>query len=480
MFIRLLITIFLFWGIVVIAQDSPVWAMTCQLPSQSDLELELSLDAQLGKYTCNQQFIDEAWSGYDFDKGYWDDGFGYEEPCNIRLPLARTLNPMYFMKTTTPFWYNWSANKIVDLHSRCFKDENSNNTNILATTYSGAFVSDRIELYFPFFFNCNAVERASTIVHEARHFDKNHDAKDKDCPRGASCDSSWEYYGSNTYEVMFLRDFFCTKNDFITPTMRRYARERAVNGLSSGFKSPPPFTFDSILTCTDSDGDNVPDFEDNCPTVRNPDQMDTDGDGIGDLCDRCPNQFDHSGQDYDNDGIGACDNCPTVKNPSQDDFDKDGIGNACDNCIYVANKDQADYDGDGIGDVCDQDNDNDGVPDDRDNCKWVKNPDQKDSDKDGIGDACDNCPYVANKDQKDSDCDGIGDVCDSKQSPLIVSLYACYGIKKPVVYDRIWHRRSYIDLIWDMRFPVVDPPALNLRELQIKPGLIEKPVSPRK
>jgi hypothetical protein len=35
----------------------------------------------------------------------------------------------------------------------------------------------------------------------------------------------------------------------------------------------------------DQDGDGVPDSQDNCPTVANPDQRDTDGDKIGDACD---------------------------------------------------------------------------------------------------------------------------------------------------------------------------------------------------
>jgi uncharacterized repeat protein (TIGR01451 family) len=40
---------------------------------------------------------------------------------------------------------------------------------------------------------------------------------------------------------------------------------------------------------TDSDGDGVPDFADNCPTVPNPDQADTDGDGTGNVCDATSN-----------------------------------------------------------------------------------------------------------------------------------------------------------------------------------------------
>lgn len=41
----------------------------------------------------------------------------------------------------------------------------------------------------------------------------------------------------------------------------------------------------SGVTPPDSDGDGVPDSEDNCPMVPNPDQSDIDSDGVGDLCD---------------------------------------------------------------------------------------------------------------------------------------------------------------------------------------------------
>ena len=38
----------------------------------------------------------------------------------------------------------------------------------------------------------------------------------------------------------------------------------------------------------DTDGDGVPDPDDNCPGTANPDQSDSDGDGLGDACDATP------------------------------------------------------------------------------------------------------------------------------------------------------------------------------------------------
>ena len=43
----------------------------------------------------------------------------------------------------------------------------------------------------------------------------------------------------------------------------------------------------------DDDGDGVPDGNDNCVNVPNPDQVDGDGDGLGDACDQDPANFNY-------------------------------------------------------------------------------------------------------------------------------------------------------------------------------------------
>ena len=112
----------------------------------------------------------------------------------------------------------------------------------------------------------------------------------------------------------------------------------------------------------------------------------------------------------DDDGIpDAQDNCPNIPNPDQSNTDDDGVGDVCDNCPDISNPDQADLDGDGSGDACDHDADDDGIPNDQDSCPHDP---QNDGDGDGICADADNCPADPNPDQSDIDGDGMGDACD--------------------------------------------------------------------
>ncbi len=72
----------------------------------------------------------------------------------------------------------------------------------------------------------------------------------------------------------------------------------------------------------DGDQDGIPDLNDNCIALANPDQIDVNGNGLGDTC---------------------------------DDFDRDGIMNSYDNCVNEPNRNQEDKDSDAKGDACDDD-----------------------------------------------------------------------------------------------------------------------------
>jgi hypothetical protein len=92
----------------------------------------------------------------------------------------------------------------------------------------------------------------------------------------------------------------------------------------TAFGNVPGFNF----FCGDRDGDGVPDVNDSCANVANPNQTDSDGDGFGDACDAPPPPVDSDGDGVPDD-VDQCPNeagpasnngCPVVADTTPDPF----------------------------------------------------------------------------------------------------------------------------------------------------------------
>lgn len=153
---------------------------------------------------------------------------------------------------------------------------------------------------------------------------------------------------------------------FALPSLHVLAKRTVLRLFSPRLISPRPGTAltlvgalcAGVLLCgagaQDSDGDDVVDFEDNCPSSFNPNQQDLDGDGQGDACDA--------------------------------DEDGDGIEHEFDLCPMSYDPQQQDNDADGRGDVCDDDDDNDTLSDELE-ALYGTSPSEEDTDGDGFSDA---------------------------------------------------------------------------------------------
>lgn len=204
--------------------------------------LDTSGDNLYGPRICWQAFIDWAWDAFDFDKGDWDEGFGWDDVCNRTQPLSRTLSGIYCLTYSSPRFPNesysgnilewgcrFSRNAIDELDARCGFDH----PGFLAWTQWGPFVDDWTQLYLSFFYNQGVSNRAGTILHEARHADgKGHDS--------GSNDSSWGYNGAWRWHVCWLA-WFAFEGVNTSAAMRTQATQRANNIINNNFVTHPGF-----------------------------------------------------------------------------------------------------------------------------------------------------------------------------------------------------------------------------------------------
>jgi hypothetical protein len=114
----------------------------------------------------------------------------------------------------------------------------------IAITFSGAFVTDRVELYRGYWYNQAVVERASTLVHEARHMGgKSHNASfpaGSVYGSGSGADTSWEYGGAWMYEANYLWWFYSAGAN-TTTAMKNLARQQGNIIIDNAFAKRPTF-----------------------------------------------------------------------------------------------------------------------------------------------------------------------------------------------------------------------------------------------
>ncbi len=229
-------------------------AATCSMPWHSNSSLG---DSMYGPRVCNQSHVNKFWNDFDFDKGDWDDGFGYYSVCDINRPLNRAFSSLWLLLFSSPnpatstsdmsgnflrYAYNYSAREIDELDGRC---GNGGTSGVVARTYQSAFVNDRTQLEFPFFYGQGVPERAGTIVHEARHADgRRHNSCS--CPRGGSCDQRWLDKGANSYENLYMW-WFVDRGINTTTTMKRRAQHRVNNLLARAFCTRTSFRLNYSL-----------------------------------------------------------------------------------------------------------------------------------------------------------------------------------------------------------------------------------------
>ena len=231
---------------------------------------------QMG-FWCSQPWVDFYWDAYDFDKGDWDDGFGWHAACDLRKPLARTFQAIQLVNYASPNeatntddfsgnFLRWAGNytirEIDELDARCGDGTKR------AYTKWGIIIDNYTKLYIPFFYNENVVERAATLVHEARHADwcghNGNDGSNKCSARSNSCDEKYRDgcsgigspsgRGAVGYQILWLWWYaFEADAQHSNPTMKDFARDEANRLLNTMLDVDPCFNITStgakVITC---------------------------------------------------------------------------------------------------------------------------------------------------------------------------------------------------------------------------------------
>lgn len=212
--------------------------MTCNVSSSEIGNLGDSFDNFYGNKACWQDFIDWSWQFFDFSKGHWDDGAGYDNPCDKRRPLMRTLSAIYALT------YSKSESDGRNFLDWGYKHAGHNIDEFrLTCDISGAIAQmhdasgweefwgtdeDYVIVDKDFVYGEDVVERAGTLIHEARHYEKGHNANfpSWSALSGSGADSHWGYQGAWTWHALWLWWFYARAEN-TTPAAKQSAKQSA-------------------------------------------------------------------------------------------------------------------------------------------------------------------------------------------------------------------------------------------------------------
>jgi len=212
---------------------------------------------------CNDALVGEFWNGFGMSSGGesdgWSGAWGYDDPCNVDLPLGRTFNTMSLLRDKIPAAYSFAAAKIDDLDAVCTRPNGA-----IATT-ANCFFTNWTQLSMEFFYgsgtnlNYPIWARAGTLAHEARHYDDG-------CwgigyTGHVTCNAG-DFAGREVCDPVFARPTFSTSNEvdgarpysYSVEVLTRYAfvgrseprayrenaRYRAQYALDNRFNYVPP------------------------------------------------------------------------------------------------------------------------------------------------------------------------------------------------------------------------------------------------
>ena len=226
-------------------------------------------------FWCTDEWIGFYWDAYDMRESDWDDGFGFSSACNRRRPLARTFQAIEllnyagmddatevddFSGDVLHWGGNYTIREIVTLKGRCGAD----NSNTRARTRHGGW-EEWTKLFIPFFYNENVVQRAGTLIHEARHADGcGHNGNDgtNECSSGRSCDEEYKNgcndgtsrRGGVGIQILWLWAYAAGADaQHSNSTMKVFAQDEANSRIEKKLDVHPCFTInsngDKIITC---------------------------------------------------------------------------------------------------------------------------------------------------------------------------------------------------------------------------------------